>query len=193
MDIHPDPGWESTTNCKTVTMNPLYSKPNLSANRPLIEYSSWQLFSLRRKSVLPNNVYNHLKGCDILKSRGVRSGKLLKRKIGNIGTSIPLNSFSVLNSSSPTLHCNEPNNYQDSAQPIPVRVTVHPQNRSFVMGKHVRNSANLRNINIGKPPSNRISRIRMATWNAQSINKKSASICDLIISKRIDILAITET
>lgn len=33
----------------------------------------------------------------------------------------------------------------------------------------------------------------LATWNSRLINKKSASICDLVISKRIDILALTET
>ena len=40
-----------------------------------------RVFNLKRKIPLPKNVYNHLKGCGILKSRGVRSGKLLKRKI----------------------------------------------------------------------------------------------------------------
>lgn len=30
-------------------------------------------------------------------------------------------------------------------------------------------------------------------WNIHSLSKKAASICDLVISKRIDILALTET
>ena len=63
----------------------------------------------------------------------------------------------------------------------------------FVMGNHARKLANLRNVNIEKPPSNRMSRIRVATWNAQSMNKKSPSICHLIISNRLDILGMTET
>ena len=35
--------------------------------------------------------------------------------------------------------------------------------------------------------------IKFGIWNAQSKNKISASICDLIISKHLDILAVTET
>lgn len=35
--------------------------------------------------------------------------------------------------------------------------------------------------------------IRFGTWNSQSINKKAGSLCDLIISKHLDILSITET
>jgi exonuclease III len=35
--------------------------------------------------------------------------------------------------------------------------------------------------------------IKFGIWNAHSVNKKSGSICDLVISKHLDILAITET
>ena len=36
-------------------------------------------------------------------------------------------------------------------------------------------------------------RISFGLWNARSINRKSASICDLVITENLDILAITET
>ena len=41
--------------------------------------------------------------------------------------------------------------------------------------------------------SNRSPRLHLAHWNIRSLNKKAVPVCDLIISERIDILAITET
>ena len=86
MDIQPNPGWDSATatNSKTLTVNRLHSKLNVPANRPLIKYSRRQLLNLRAKITVPTEVYSHLKSCGIMKSRGVRSGQLLKRKSGNI-------------------------------------------------------------------------------------------------------------
>ena len=52
---------------------------------------------------------------------------------------------------------------------------------------------NLISVNIERPTSYYATHIRFATWNAHSMVKKSASICDLLISKHLDILAITET
>ena len=51
---------------------------------------------------------------------------------------------------------------------------------------------NLINVNIDKP-SCRAPHNKFATWNAHSLNTKSAHICDLVISQHLDILAITET
>ena len=86
MDIQPNPGWDSATatNSKTLTANRLHSKLNVPSNRPLIKYSRRQLLNLRAKIAVPTEVYNHLKSCGIMKSRGVRSGQPLKRKSGNI-------------------------------------------------------------------------------------------------------------
>ena len=76
--------------------------------------------------------------------------------------------------------------------PILVRITsCHKENSAA--GYNTRNSMNLININIAKQASKSLPRLRLATWNAHSLNKKAASICDLIISKRIDILSLTET
>ena len=58
---------------------------------------------------------------------------------------------------------------------------------------HARNATNLINVKVNKSFSNFSSKIRFATWNAHSLNKKSATVCDIIISKRLDILAITES
>lgn len=35
--------------------------------------------------------------------------------------------------------------------------------------------------------------LRFAVWNAQSVNGKSGSICDFVISNRLDLLALSET
>ena len=52
----------------------------------------------------------------------------------------------------------------------------------------------LSNLTYIRPDSNsRISTIKLATWNAQSVNTKSASVCDLVISKQFDILTVTES
>ena len=51
----------------------------------------------------------------------------------------------------------------------------------------------LLNRNIAKNTSEHAPRLRFATWNIRAINKKAASICDFIISKRIDVLAVVET
>lgn len=56
-----------------------------------------------------------------------------------------------------------------------------------------RNATNLINVNIKKTTPYFSSYIRIGTWNAHSLNKKSAAICDLIISKRLDVLTVTES
>lgn len=48
-------------------------------------------------------------------------------------------------------------------------------------------------LTVKRTHTNNLPRLRLGTWNAHSINRKAASICDLIISKRIDILSLTET
>ena len=48
-------------------------------------------------------------------------------------------------------------------------------------------------INIAKKTSEHSPQLRFATWNIRAIKKKVASICDFIISKRIDVLAVVET
>lgn len=55
-----------------------------------------------------------------------------------------------------------------------------------------RNQNNLRTIARSFDRYNR-SNIRFALWNARSINNKTASLCDFIISRQLDIMALTET
>ena len=55
---------------------------------------------------------------------------------------------------------------------------------------------NLTKVDIQRQQENRIpasNKIRFALWNAQSLQKKSGSVCDIISSNRLDIFAITET
>ena len=59
--------------------------------------------------------------------------------------------------------------------------------------KQIRNPAKLVKVNINKSTSSKFLHITLASWNVHSLNKKSASICDFIIPKRLDILTITET
>jgi hypothetical protein len=71
---------------------------------------------------------------------------------------------------------------------IPVRIT-----HNNLPNYSTRKPSNLIDVNIIKNSSRFMPRLRLGTWNAHSLNKKAASICDLIISKRIDILSITDT
>ena len=50
-----------------------------------------------------------------------------------------------------------------------------------------------RNLITIKPEHKRLNKVKSALWNAHSVNKKAAPICDFIIAKHIDILATTET
>ncbi len=52
---------------------------------------------------------------------------------------------------------------------------------------------NLVQIPLESNVSNCGPRLRFAVWNARSIKNKITSLCDLIISERVDILALTET
>ena len=84
------------------------------------------------------------------------------------------------------LHTNKINNCQDNNQhlPIPVRITSRHAEHSPNVIYNTRNSSNLININNVKNTSDCVPRLRFAAWNAHSLNKKAASVCDLVISKR---------
>ncbi len=76
---------------------------------------------------------------------------------------------------------------------------IHLVQRSLVsleimQPKHV-NYSNLITIPIqNKPEKKQLSaKVRLGLWNARSILKKSAAVCDIIQSNRLDMLALTET
>ena len=74
-------------------------------------------------------------------------------------------------------------------QVIKARKDVHPAS-NFV---RTVNKSNLRHIPL--LPSTQLcknSYTRFATWNTQSMKNKTTHVCDLIISERLDILAVTE-
>ena len=76
------------------------------------------------------------------------------------------------------------------------RITTRITSRSFVPPKGINNSRNQLNlIKVNTSVGSRLShsRLRLATWNIRSLNRKAAPVCDLVISKRIDILALNET
>ena len=98
----------------------------------------------------------------------------------------------------PVLHTNDVEVSQDNDQhlSIPVRITSRHTKKSTMTihnSRNSRNLANLTSINTVKSSSDYMPRLRFGTWNAHSLSKKAASICDLVISKRIDILSLTET
>lgn len=73
---------------------------------------------------------------------------------------------------------------------IPVRISSR-HNRKVI---NRRNPTNLVYVNIDDDQLCKLgSNMRFALWNARSINKKTAIICDIIQSNKLDILAVTET
>ena len=98
----------------------------------------------------------------------------------------------LLNRNHPILHNNEIKEQRDNRQHLSVRITSHHDEYSTKVRHNSRNSLNLININTTRNITNPLQRLRLATWNIRLLNKKAAPICDLVISKRIDILALTE-
>lgn len=75
---------------------------------------------------------------------------------------------------------------------ISVRITRrnrYPTNRI-----QLRNPGNLTKINNTRgQEETAANKIKLALWNAQSLQKKSASVCDIIVSNKLDIFAVTKT
>lgn len=76
---------------------------------------------------------------------------------------------------------------------IPTRVTHERIVHKFT--SNAQNTNNLLVIPLTKSShSSKLGpRVRLASWNAHSIKNKLTSLCDLVISKHLDILAVTET
>ena len=74
---------------------------------------------------------------------------------------------------------------------ISVRIT---RNRYPTNRLQLRNPGNLTKINnTHSQEETTANKIRLALWNAQSLQKKSASVCDIMLSNKLDIFAVTET
>ena len=101
-----------------------------------------------------------------------------------------MNNLISLSRRSSCMHVNDAVVAENNTCSIPVRISSHRWQKSRVY--KARNLVNLINVNIDKP-SCRAPHNKFATWNAHSLNTKSAHICDLVISQHLDILAITET
>ena len=75
---------------------------------------------------------------------------------------------------------------------IPVWTTSRHDEQWIKNTHNARNLLNLININTTK--NSTVPRLRFAFWNIRSMNrKKVGTICDLVVSKRLDILALNET
>ena len=74
---------------------------------------------------------------------------------------------------------------------ITVRIT---RNRYPATHIQTRNSGNLIEIdNTQIQDQTKLSKIKLGLWNAQSLQMKSGSVCDIILSNKLDILAVTDT
>ena len=74
---------------------------------------------------------------------------------------------------------------------ISVRIT---RNRYPTNRLQLRNPGNLTKINnTHSQEETTANKIRLVLWNAQSLQKKSASVCDIMLSNKLDIFAVTET
>lgn len=91
-------------------------------------------------------------------------------------------------------HINQSRDHYDNRQHLTVRITSRQNEHSTKLFQNTRNPLNLININTtNNTHNNRSARLRLATWNIRSLNRKAAPICELISSRRVDILALNET
>ena len=101
--------------------------------------------------------------------------------------SIPCTTNLQVKSSVPEV-CQKNNNITMAG--IPVRISSR-HNRKVI---NRRNPTNLVYVNTDNDQLCKLgSNMRFALWNALSINKKAAIICDIIQSNKLDILAVTKT
>lgn len=56
-----------------------------------------------------------------------------------------------------------------------------------------RNQVNLLSVLPSIPATYQPPKMRFALWNARYINNKTSSLCDFIVSRQLDIMALTET
>ena len=73
---------------------------------------------------------------------------------------------------------------------IPAMITA---NRPPTINTRSVNAANSIYPSTVESAKTNVPRLSLAVWNARSINRKAAMICDIITSNRLDIFAITET
>ena len=175
------------------------NSPAKKANGTLSSvYSKEQLLALKTRAPVPSNVYQLLKQREIFRSRYTRSKKKAKKAKSKINN-FQAPSFSPFEnghsyysySGSLNLNNNDTSNNSQHLQPIAVRITSQHE---FVQNNKQRGRNQNNIIDIAKKNQlNNREKLRFSNWNAQSVNKKSASICDFVISKRLDLLALTET
>ena len=77
----------------------------------------------------------------------------------------------------------------------PIDVVNISTERNINIHSNSVNFGNLINIPIDSSANSTavLPRVNFTVWNAQSLNKKSSLLCDIIQSNRLDILAVTET
>ena len=175
MDVHPNPGWDRPI-CNSNIYNSVpstehHANLNVPANN-VIRYSSCQLFSLKTKSTVPANLYNHLKECGVLKTRGVRSGKLVQQKSRNIPLLDRSRHFMSLQQCQGTC--------------------INSINRS----RKNCHGVNFNNLTYVAPTTSRTNRtipVDFCLLNTRSVKNKASTVKDFVVDKNIDLLALTES
>ena len=200
MDVHPNPGWESAN---SATRTPLFpAKRTPYANEAVIsgvttlrkQHFHHRLPVVSRMQLIHPLLYHQYKlnPAPHRSRKGMyrrsRAGKRVQEKNKDQNKS----KLQVLvthrrQRAKSIVHGNRSNSI------VVCKNTKRSNNQNKTPTHNRRNPLNLVDVNITKPSQCCSSLIRFATWNVQSLNKKSADICDLIISNHLDILAVTET
>ena len=203
MDVKANPGPE------------IHRNGNVSAQSSVLHNSSnnYSRNQLLNMKAISNDLYLTLKDNGILRTRGIRSGISQRLKHQQITafqrsekiTNVPQHSWKGvnLNNLSYVKRGQEqhphgfdvPGNFylSEGTNLIPVHITARTIRPTYLRSRFL---GNLTKVDIQRQQENRISafnKIKFALWNAQSLQKKSGLVCDIISSNRLDIFAITET
>lgn len=157
-------------------------------------------------------VWKSLKHLQLLRPfRGTRGGKVAKSKLFQQqiiqGVNVkPSVSHSLMNIQERT-HFSSSMNIQERILPsnctidrdltrqshIPVLINERPNVDVFINQENTKSINRNNLIDVPITCANGSNSIHFATWNAGSITKKIASICDFVVHNHIDILGLTET
>ena len=142
-------------------------------------YTRKQLLNLRINASVSRNLILTLKDLGILKTRRVRSGKLVKSKSYSISTICGRREF-LNNCARPKLA------YYENVNKPNETTCFNPHNLTYI--ECIERNTTLSQSAVGNDKN-----IRFCTWNAQSICNKTAVFQEYICNSNIDIIALTET
>lgn len=161
-------------------------KKFLSARAPLRQHSNKMIYSFEKLKSLSSSECNRLLSPSLwrtLTQLGISWRKPTRRGCRG-GRAIP------------KFHSSSNNIAQSQQRTTNHITTIEQSRRRYLEKEHIpgaRDSNNLSAIVRIIPDRYKPSNMRFALWNARSIHKKTASLCDFILSRQLDIMALTET